>query len=104
MQKIRYEQKLKRLEQLARLLDNQFTIGGMSFGIEPLMGLIPGIGDMAGLLISGYLWLSAVEMGVPRSKLAGLAVLLLIDFAIGAIPVIGDLADVLLKVNVRIYQ
>lgn len=100
---------LRRLDHLARVMDAQFAIPGTSwrFGLDSLIGLIPGAGDFAGAAISAWIVAEALRMGVPKSAVARMSVNLLIDFVIGSIPIVGDIFDVAFKANrrnVRILQ
>ena len=88
---------------LARLMDDAFVIPGTNirFGLDPLIGLIPGFGDMIGALISSALLLHGARIGVPKIVLMRMAVNVFINAAIGAIPVAGDVFSVAFKSNVR---
>ncbi len=80
---------------MARLFDAAFRIPGtqITFGLDPLLGLIPGIGDLASpLLTLAMLW-QAAKMRVPKIVLARMVFNALIDAGVGAIPVLGDLFD-----------
>ena len=80
---------------MARLFDAQFRVPGtqIRFGIDPLLGLVPGIGDLASpLLTLAILWHAAV-LRVPKIVLARMVLNSLIDAIAGAVPVIGDLFD-----------
>ena len=92
---------LARLERLVRLLDDRFSLGGFRFGLDGLLGLVPGIGDSVGALASAYVMLEARRLGAPRSVLLRMAANLLLDYLIGAVPVAGDLFDFGFKANRR---
>jgi hypothetical protein len=80
---------------MARLFDAQFRVPGteIRFGIDPLIGLVPGIGDLASpLLTIGILW-QAARLRVPKIVLVRMVINALIDSLAGAVPVIGDLFD-----------
>ena len=97
---------LKRLRNLAYLLDNSFRIPviGYRFGLEPLLGLIPVVGDAAGYLFSGYLIWQARRFNAPRSLITKMFVYATLDFAVGSIPVVGDIFDFFFKANARNYR
>jgi hypothetical protein len=97
---------LKKLEQLARLLDNSFRIPGTSFGmgLDSLIGLIPGIGDSAGGILSTYIIWQAARMGVPRVVLMRMGVNAIFDAILGAIPFFGDIFDIAFKANRKNVQ
>lgn len=97
---------LKKLENLARLLDNSFRIPGTSFkmGLDSLIGLIPGIGDTTGGILSTYIIWQAARMGVPRVVLMRMGVNAVFDAILGAIPVVGDIFDITFKANQKNVQ
>ena len=88
---------------IARLMDDVFVIPGtkIRFGLDPLIGLIPGFGDTAGALVSTLLLIQGGRVGVPKIVLARMAMNVLINTALGAIPVLGDAFSVGFKSNVR---
>ena len=87
---------------LARLLDNAITIPGTSWkiGLDPIIGLIPGIGDMIGAVLSGYIVLEAIRAEVPTFTLARMLVNVGIDTLLGSVPALGDVFDAAWKSNV----
>lgn len=91
------------MRNLAYLLDNSFRIPGIGyrFGIEPLIGLIPVAGDLAGFVLSSYLIWQAKRFGAPRSMLTRMIFYAGLDFVVGTVPVIGDIFDFLFKPNAR---
>lgn len=95
--------RLERLRRLGYLLDNSIPIPGTRFriGLEAIVGLVPGVGDLVGGGFSLYLILQAARMGVPASLLARMGWNLLVDVAVGAIPFLGDLFDAGFKANMR---
>ncbi|MDX1541874.1 MAG: DUF4112 domain-containing protein [Geminicoccaceae bacterium] len=94
---------VRRLEKFAHLLDEQFRIPGTNYrmGLDGLVGLIPGIGDTATALLSSYVILEAYRLGVPNSLIARMLANIGIDWAVGSIPVLGDVFDVAFKANRR---
>lgn len=94
---------LAELEAIARLLDDRFRIPGTSirFGLDGLLGLVPGIGDGATALVSLYVVLRAWSLGAPSGVLGRMLVNILVDSAIGSIPLLGDVFDVAFKSNRR---
>jgi len=94
---------LKSVELMARLMDSRFKIPGtrFRFGLDPLIGLIPGLGDFTGFLISGYMILICARNGAGGFVLARMTLNVFIDALIGAIPLIGDLFDFAYKANDR---
>jgi hypothetical protein len=95
--------RLERLRRLGYLLDNSIPIPGTGFriGLESIIGLVPGLGDLVGGGFSAWIILQAARLGAPRSLLARMGWNLLVDTAVGAIPLLGDLFDAGYKANMR---
>ncbi|MEI6946400.1 DUF4112 domain-containing protein [Paraflavisolibacter sp. H34] len=94
---------LREVELLAKLMDAQFRIPGtdMRFGLDGIIGLIPGAGDLSTFAVSSYmLWIMA-RNGASGNILARMVLNVLIDTALGSIPLIGDLFDFAFKSNMR---
>ena len=89
------------LERLAHWLDSVFEIPGIGvrFGLDAILGLLPGVGDTASALASVYILQAATKFGVPRITLARMTLNIGIDLLVGAIPIVGDLFDVYWKAN-----
>ncbi len=94
---------LARARLLARALDTAFRIPGtrISFGLDPVLGLVPGLGDLAGAALSGYIVLTGIRLGVPRSVALRLMANVALDTVLGTVPVVGDLFDAGWKSNAR---
>lgn len=88
---------------IARLLDSAVGVPGtrIRFGLDALLGVVPGIGDLAGMVLSGYLVLLGARLGVSRAVLVRMLANVAIDTVGGTVPVIGDLFDVAWKSNMR---
>jgi len=95
--------KLGKLRRVSKLLDNAITIPGtkISFGLDPILGLLPGGGDTVTGGISAYIVVEAARMGIPREILYKMVSNILIDSFAGTVPVVGDLFDVGWKSNVK---
>jgi hypothetical protein len=97
------EQELARLDHLARMLDSRFRLPGTSirFGLDSLIGLVPGIGDT--LVAAPSIWMiwRGHVMGIGKMPIAHMAANVGIDYVIGAIPLLGDVFDVSFKANLR---
>jgi hypothetical protein len=93
----------KRLDRLAWYLDNSIPMPGLNFrvGIDPLVGLIPGIGDTIGAIMSSYILSEAARLGAPKSILLKMAFNIAVDALAGALPIFGDLFDFGWKANQR---
>ncbi len=91
-------------ENLVHLLENQFQIFGFKFGIDPLLGLVPGLGDLVAYGLSFYLVWLAYDLGLPKLKIGQMILNITIDFAVGLYPVLGDIADFAIKPNSRNLQ
>ncbi len=90
---------------VARLMDSAFTIPGTNirFGLDPLIGLWPGVGDGASALTSVMLLLKSVRYGLPRIVLARMALNVILNGTLGALPIIGDAFSFWFKSNERNY-
>lgn len=95
------EARFKRVRLLSRLLDEQFRIPGTTYrvGLDGLLGLIPGVGDAAGALLSAYMLYEAMRLGAPSTLLLRMIANIGIDTVGGAIPVVGDIFDMAWKAN-----
>jgi hypothetical protein len=89
------------VRRLAWLLDSAFVIPGtkVRVGIDPLLGLIPVLGDIIGLIAGSYIILLAASLGVPRVVLARMWLNVAIDTVVGSIPLVGDVLDAAWKAN-----
>jgi hypothetical protein len=89
------------LRTLVRLLDDVFVIPGTSFrfGLDSLIGLIPGAGDIAGGLMSSAVILTAARAGAPKTVIARMLGNAVIDSVVGTVPLLGDLFDAGWKSN-----
>lgn len=94
---------LARARALTRLLDTAVRVPGTSirFGLDPILGLVPGLGDVAGAALSGYLVLLAARAGASTSTIVRMVINVAIDTVGGTVPVLGDLFDVAWKSNSR---
>ena len=94
---------LQRVRALSRLMDDAIRLPGTSVGVglDAVIGLVPGLGDVAGGVISAYVLMTAARLGVPRAVLARMLLNLGTDTLVGAVPLLGDLFDVGFKANVR---
>ena len=94
-------QRLDALRKMSQLLDSAFVIPGTTYriGLDPIMGLVPVIGDLVSpLFTAGILW-QARDLGVPRVVQLRMIFNVAIDALVGAVPVFGDLFDFAWKAN-----
>jgi hypothetical protein len=91
------------LETLAQWMDSAFEIPGtrIRIGLDPIIGLIPGLGDLLTTLVSLYILGAARRFGAPRVTALRMAANIAIDLALGSLPVVGDVFDVFWKSNVK---
>ena len=92
---------LDRIDRIADAMDSRFSILGFRFGWDAILGLVPGLGDVAALVPSAYLVLQGKRMGASRGTLLRMAANTGIDFLVGGVPVVGDVFDALYKANRR---
>jgi len=95
------ESHLKAATVFAYLLDNQFNLFGLRLGLTSILDFIPGFGDAAAAILSLYLVWIALELDVPRMKILEMIFNILVNFVIGLIPFIGDLAYIFRKANMK---
>ena len=91
----------KNLERLGWLMDDLFRIPvlGWRVGLDPLLGLVPGLGDTTTSLVSFYILASAVRYGVPKVTLLRMGLNIGLDYVVGLLPFVGDFADAWMKSN-----
>lgn len=94
---------IRRLETLADWLDSRFRIPGtdLRFGLDSILGLLPGVGDSVTAIPGIYLVLCAQRLGASRPLLARMAFNVGLDLLLGAVPLVGDLFDFGFKSNRR---
>ena len=93
-------EKAKRSRGLSWLLDESIPLpGGYRIGLDGIIGLIPGVGDAIGGGLSTWIFYQGVKQGVPKSILIHMLINIMIDFSVGAIPLVGDVFDFFWKAN-----
>jgi hypothetical protein len=94
---------IARVRSIARLLDSAVPIPGtgIRFGLDPVLGLIPGLGDAAGAVLAAWVVLLATRLGAPTAVILRMLANVAIDAVVGSVPVLGDLFDVGWKANSR---
>ncbi len=97
---------LRTSRQLARLMDDLVTVPGtqVGVGLDALIGLVPGIGDVVGSTLSGAIVYDAVRCRVPVPTLGRMGWNLLLDAGLGLVPFAGDLVDVAHRANRKNFR
>ncbi|HYD35726.1 MAG TPA: DUF4112 domain-containing protein [Vitreimonas sp.] len=95
------EQHLKFARSLAKLLDNSFEIGGIKIGLDAVLGFFPIGGDVIGVMLSAYFIWIAQKMKLPQHVIGKMVMNSMVDFMVGAIPLVGDVGDIFFKSNLR---
>ncbi len=93
--------RIAHLKQLEQLLDRQFSVGGIRFGIDSLIGLVPVVGDLISGALGYYLISEAKRLGASKWTLARMHTNWGIDVGVGALPIVGDIFDVAFKSNTK---
>lgn len=95
------EKHIKIVTNFSKLMDEQFKIGPFKFGLDPLVGLIPGLGDILPAALSCYLiWIAWVHE-LPKKKIIKMVFNILLDLGLGLIPIIGNITDFFFKSNTK---
>jgi hypothetical protein len=91
------------VRRLTHALDELFTVPGTDYriGLDPLIGLVPGVGDVPTSVASAYIVAQAAALGVPRATLARMLLVVAVDSVVGSLPIVGDLFDAVWKANSR---
>ena len=95
------ENHLKTASLVANLLDNSFSFFGRRFGLNGVLGLIPGAGDIITTALSLYIVWIGIQMGLPPIKIIEMIKNVAINFCIGLLPVLGDAVDFFHKANLK---
>ena len=95
------DKKIKTAKFLARLLDNQFELGGVKFGIDPILDIVPWVGTVVGSLLSLYILKIGKDLQVSKIDMLKMVGNIIIDFLTGLIPLLGIIFDVFFKANIR---
>lgn len=95
------QETMERLEKLERLFDRKYGFLGIRFGWDSILGLIPGIGDGLSAATSGWLIWKAHRLGAPNGLKAKMAANAAVDFGLGTVPLVGDVADVFYRANTK---
>jgi hypothetical protein len=90
---------IARLKRLAQALDSQFSIGGIKFGLDGIIGLVPVVGDIVTGAIGLYVINEARRLGASRWTMTRMYMNWGLDVTVGALPIVGDLFDIAWKSN-----
>ncbi|NJO96112.1 MAG: DUF4112 domain-containing protein [Pleurocapsa sp. CRU_1_2] len=103
MNKIQQLNKLRQIRKIARLLDTAIGIPGTKFriGLDPILGLIPGGGDLVGAAISAYMIYLASSFGLEKSQISKMIQNIALETTVGFVPIVGDFFDAYFKANIR---
>jgi hypothetical protein len=95
--------RLAHLRRFAVWLDAGIAVPGTSLrvGLDPVLGLVPGLGDAAGALLAAWILIEAMRLGAPRATLGRIAANIALDALVGAVPLVGDVFDVVWKANLK---
>jgi len=91
------------VSRFAYWLDAGIRIPGtnLRFGLDPILGLIPGAGDAAGAVLAGWILVAAIRLGASRATVVRIAGNVAVDAVVGAVPLVGDIFDFAWKANLR---
>jgi hypothetical protein len=91
------------VSKFAYWLDAGIRIPGtkLRFGLDPILGLIPGLGDAAGAILAGWILVEAIRLGASRATVLRMAGNVAFDALVGTVPVLGDIFDFVWKANLR---
>lgn len=94
---------LNRIRKLSRLMDTAIGIPGTKFriGLDPIIGLIPGAGDLISTAFSTYIIYLATRLGIPRKDIQKMILNIGLEAVVGTVPLVGDLFDAYYKSNIR---
>ena len=97
------DDRLRWVERVARLMDSQFRLPGtrFHFGLDPLLGLVPIVGDLSTTAVSVALLLTMLRHGASGAVVVRMALNILVDTLVGAIPLLGNVFDFAFKSNER---
>ncbi|MBG8553895.1 DUF4112 domain-containing protein [Hymenobacter guriensis] len=100
------DERLRWVSHISRLMDSQFRVPGTTwrFGLDPIMGLIPVVGNLPSMAISGVLIMTMFRHGASGSLIMRMVINVVLDSLIGSIPILGNIFDFAYKANDRNVQ
>jgi hypothetical protein len=95
--------RLVHLRRFAHWMDDGIKLPGipLRFGLDPIIGLVPGLGDAAGAIIAAWILVEAARLGASRATLGRIVYNIAVDAVGGTVPLVGDVFDVAWKANLR---
>ena len=93
----------QRVEAMEKLLERMFIVPGINrpIGLDVILDVVPGIGDVVGALLGGYMIWEARNLGMPKWKMTRMAGNVGVDFLLGLIPWVGAIPDFFFRSNTR---
>ena len=103
MNKVQKIKNLQKIRKIANLLDTAIGIPGTKFriGLDPILGLIPGGGDLITAGISAYMIYLAARFGLTKEEITKMLLNVAVETAVGSVPIAGDIFDAYFKANIR---
>ena len=103
MDKVQKLRNVQRIRKLTNILDSAIGIPGTKFriGLDPILGLIPGGGDLIGAILSGYMIYLATSLGLEKGDIVRMVRNVAIETILGTVPLVGDIFDAYFKANLR---
>jgi hypothetical protein len=95
------DSRLKMVKRISKLMDEEFSIGGFKFGLDPILNLIPFAGDISGYIISTALIVTMAQHGASGKLAVKMLFNATLDALIGAIPILGWIFDFTYKANTK---
>ena len=89
------------VRKITKLLETKFSVWKFKFGLDPILGLLPGLGDIISAILSFYIVFVAIIHKIPVLKILHMVFNIGFDLIIGAIPLIGDALDFVIKPNIK---
>lgn len=84
---------MKIARHIAELMENRFELFGFKFGLDPIIGLFSGLGDLIPFIFGGYFIWIAIKIGLDSEKISQMVWNIILDFIVGVIPFFGDIFD-----------
>lgn len=99
-----YDKHLRVARSISQVLDNKFRFLGFRFGMDPILGLIPGIGDFVPMIFSLYLIWVGTKYDLDKELITKMMRNIVLDLVISLVPIVGDIADFTYKASTKNYR